>query len=164
MHQQIVEGGQMVIAGQIQNRHPADGERKDGLGLFPIRLRNGRSVRVRPVRPTDAAAIQDFVRHLSHNSRRLRFFAPIRELAPATLARLIESAARRGQALLAEARDGETSCMVGLSEYAMDDHCDDGGTCEVASSWPTPGSAWGWGACSWRRCSSRRVTRATRAP
>lgn len=92
-------------------------------------LPNGRSVRVRPVRPADAEAIQEFVRGLSDTSRRLRFFAPIRELAPAMLARLTESAGRRGRVLLAEAHDGETWGMVALAQYALGD---DDGTCDLA--------------------------------
>jgi GNAT superfamily N-acetyltransferase len=94
-----------------------------------LRLSNGRSIRVRPVQPTDAEEVQEFVRRLSDTSRRLRFFAPIRELAPATLARVTGSAGRRGPALVAEAHEGETSCIVALAEYAMGD---DDRTCELA--------------------------------
>ena len=92
------------------------------IGLMPcegtrLRLRNERSVRVRPVRPADAETIQEFVRRLSVTSRRLRFFAAIRELAPAMLARLTESA-EHGQVLLAEAHDGNTCRMVAMAQYA----------------------------------------------
>lgn len=105
----------------------------DPIGLMPcegtrFRLRNQRSVRVRAGRPTDAVTIQEFVRRLSVTSRRLRFFTPIRELTPAMLARLTESAGR-GQVLLAEAHDGETWCMVAMAQYALGD---DDGTCELA--------------------------------
>jgi acetyltransferase len=86
-----------------------------------LELRGGRTVRVRLVRPADAEAIQEFVRALSDASRRLRFFAPIRELAPATLARLTESTSRRDRVLLAEAHDGEMWRMVALAQYAQGD-------------------------------------------
>lgn len=86
-------------------------------------------VRVRPVRPADADTIQEFVRRLSLNSRRSRFFATITELAPETLARFTESAGR-GSVLLAEAHDGKTWCMVALAQYALCDGGDD--TCEIA--------------------------------
>ena len=86
-------------------------------------------VRVRPVRPADADTIQEFVRRLSLNSRRSRFFATITELAPATLARFTESTGR-GFVLLAEAHDGKTWCMVALAQYALCDGGDD--TCEIA--------------------------------
>lgn len=86
-------------------------------------LPNTQGYCVRPVRPTDALGIQDFVRRLSAATRRARFFAPIHELAPAALARLTSS---RGSVLVAESVDG---CIVGLAEYAAGD---DAGTCEVA--------------------------------
>ena len=92
-------------------------------------LRNGRSVRVRPVRPADAEAVQDFVRHLSDASRRLRFFASIREFTPAMLARLTEYVDRRGLVLLAEVREGKTWRTVALAEHAAGD---DDATCELA--------------------------------
>lgn len=97
--------------------------------VTPLTLSDGRSVRVRPVRPTDAGGIQEFVRRLSDRSRRLRFCASIRELPPATLARLTGSAGQRGPVLVAEADDGGTSCLVALAEYAVGE---DDGTCELA--------------------------------
>jgi GNAT superfamily N-acetyltransferase len=57
------------------------------------------------------------------------FFAPIRELAPAMLARLTGPAGRRGPVLVAEADDSGTSCIVALAEYAVGE---DDGTCELA--------------------------------
>ena len=94
-----------------------------------LRLHNGRSVRVRPVGPADAESIQAFVRCLSDTSRRLRFFAPIRELAPTMLARLTESAGQPGLVLAAEVHDGEAWSMVALAQYALDE---DDGTCDLA--------------------------------
>lgn len=92
-------------------------------------LPNGRSVRVRPVGPADAESIQSFVRRLSDTSRRLRFFAPIRELAPAMLARLTASAGWPGLVLLAEACDGEAWSTVALAQYAPGEG---DGTCDLA--------------------------------
>jgi acetyltransferase len=91
-----------------------------------LRLGNGQSVHVRPVGPADAESIQVFVRRLSDASRRLRFFAPIRELAPAMLARLTASAGQPGLVLLAQAHDGEAWSTVALAQYAPgeDDTCD----------------------------------------
>jgi acetyltransferase len=73
---------------------------------------------VRPVRAADVETIQEFVRRLSVNTRRLRFFAAIRELAPAMLARLTESAGH-GRVLLAEARDADGWLMVAMAQYAL---------------------------------------------
>jgi len=102
-------------------------------GLMPcegtrLRLRNERCVVVRAARPADAETIQEFVRCLSVASRRLRFFSPIRELTPAMLARLTESA-ERGQVVIAESHDEEMACMVAMAQYAPGD---DDGTCELA--------------------------------
>lgn len=94
-----------------------------------LRLRSGPSVRVRPVGPADTESIQAFVRRLSDTSRRLRFFAAIRELAPAMLARLTESAGRPGLVLLAEAHDGETCSVVALAQCAQGE---DDGACDLA--------------------------------
>lgn len=94
-----------------------------------LRLHDGRSARVRPVGPADAESIQAFVRRLSDASRRLRFFAPIRELAPSLLARLTTSAGRLELVLLAEARDGEAWSMVALAQCAPGE---DDGTCDLA--------------------------------
>lgn len=109
-----------------RNHVPVDSTRREDP---PRTLPDGRSVRVRPVRPTDAGGIQEFVRRLSDRSRRLRFCASIRELPPATLARLTGSAGQRGPVLVAEADDGGTSCLVALAEYAVGE---DDGTCELA--------------------------------
>jgi acetyltransferase len=89
-----------------------------------LRLRSGLNVRVRPVGPADAESIQAFVRRLSDTSRRRRFLAPIRELAPAMLARLTESAGQPGLVLRAEAHDGEAWSVVALAQYALGE--DDG--------------------------------------
>ena len=94
-----------------------------------LRLRSGLSARVRAVGPADAESIQAFVRRLSDTSRRQRFFAPIRELAPAMLARLTESAGRPDLVLLAEAHDGEIWSMVALAQYAPGE---DDGACDLA--------------------------------
>jgi acetyltransferase len=100
-----------------------------GVECIALELRDGRTIRVRPVRPADAEAIQEFVRALSDASRRLRFFAPIREFAPAALARLTESTSRCDRVLLAEAHDGKKWCMVALAQYALGD---DVGTRDLA--------------------------------
>lgn len=88
-----------------------------------------RAVRVRPVRPADAAAIQAFVRGLSDATRRLRFFAPVRELTPGMLKRLTEVEGGPDQVLVCFAGAGGAARIVALAQYAVDA---DGETCEVA--------------------------------
>lgn len=79
---------------------------------------------LRPARRTDAAALQEFVRGLSAPTRQARFFAPIRELSPAALARL--TGGERGPVFVAETEAGK---VVALAEYAAGD---DAGACELA--------------------------------
>ena len=45
-------------------------------------LRDGREVRVRPIRPDDAERLQQFHDRLSMQTTRLRFFSPLKHLSP----------------------------------------------------------------------------------
>jgi len=56
-----------------------------------LQLYPGKEVSVAPLRFHEAAAVQEFVRRLSLQSRRERFFAPVSELSPDSLARVISS-------------------------------------------------------------------------
>src|SRR5699024_11901748 len=52
-----------------------------------IALRDGSAAHLRPIRPTDAEALQDFHQRQSDHSRYLRFFAPMPRLSPRDLDR-----------------------------------------------------------------------------
>jgi acetyltransferase len=78
------------------------------------RLRDGRTVEVRPAGPQDAAEMQAFVRGLSRDSRLDRFFAPVAELSPRQLERLVASP---GLSLAAYDLGGR---MVAHAQYALD--------------------------------------------
>lgn len=52
------------------------------------RLRDGRTVRVRPIQPSDAQRLQEFHLRLSRRTTRYRFFTPLRELSPEFAERL----------------------------------------------------------------------------
>jgi acetyltransferase len=79
----------------------------------------GRSIR--PVRPADAEALQDFVRRLSDHSRYLRFFRPLRELPPGLLKRLIEADGATEQVLVAVSGEAIGARIVGLAQTALED-------------------------------------------
>jgi acetyltransferase len=64
-----------------------------------------------PLRPKDAAEVQGFVRALSLRTRRDRFFAPVSELSPAQLERLVS---QPGLSIAA----WEGGRIVGLAQYA----------------------------------------------
>lgn len=68
-----------------------------------ISLPDGQQVRLRPLRPDDAAALQEGVRrYMSPEDLRLRFLAPVKELAPALLDRLTHPDPDREIALVVE--------------------------------------------------------------
>lgn len=52
-----------------------------------IALRDGSAAHLRPIRPADADALQDFHQRQSEQSRYLRFFAPMPKLSPRDLSR-----------------------------------------------------------------------------
>jgi acetyltransferase len=69
------------------------------------RLRDGTSLRVRPLRPEDEPMLHDLAAHMSHEDLRLRFFTPVRGLTHAVAARLSQLDYDRELALLAEHDD-----------------------------------------------------------
>jgi MFS family permease len=82
------------------------------------RLRDGRTAIVRSVEPSDAGAIQAFVRGLSSDARRRRFFSAIRELHPERLERLVRPDARRAGTFVALS-GSEAPEVVAIAEYAL---------------------------------------------
>jgi acetyltransferase len=87
-----------------------------------------RSPRIRPIRRTDAPAVQAFVGALSERSRMLRYFRPLRELPAHLLDRLIEADGTRDRAFVALENGRRDARIVGLAQYALEDHA----SCEFA--------------------------------
>ncbi|MCZ7565621.1 MAG: MFS transporter [Burkholderiales bacterium] len=112
--------GDPLLAGILANRAQPGTMR---------RLRDGRRVRVRPAAPRDAAAIQAFVRGLSDDTRRSRFFGSLRELPPAMLERMTGAGQARDVVLLALAGPAGEEAVVGLGQYAAQP---DSPACELA--------------------------------
>lgn len=83
-------------------------------------LRDWRGLRIRPLRPADADALQDFVRRLSDRSRYLRFFRPLPELPPWLLKQLVEADGLREQVLVAVAPNGAGTRIVGLAQFTLE--------------------------------------------
>jgi acetyltransferase len=65
-------------------------------------LRDGTSLRVRPLRPEDEPLLHDLAAHMNPEDLRLRFFTPVRGLTHAVAARLSQLDYDREMALLAE--------------------------------------------------------------
>ena len=102
--------------------------------------KDGREAVVRPIQPEDANLAQDFVQHLSAESRYYRFMNTIRELPPMQLARLTQIDYDREIAFIAVAEEGGIMAEVGAARYASNP---DGESCEfaivVADSWQGTG-------------------------
>ena len=85
-----------------------------------ITARDGRRATVRPVRAADAPLVQQFVRALSPQSRRRRFFGPVRELSPAQLERMTRFDGSNGFGLAAVAGD-DAPRIVAMVQHAVSD-------------------------------------------
>ena len=94
-----------------------------------IELRDGRAVTARPLRAPDDAQVQAFVRALSPESRRERFFGAVAELSPRQLERLI---AAPGLSLGAWHGPGS---VVGLAQYALGEEEEAEFAVVVAEDW-----------------------------
>ena len=85
---------------------------------------DGREWTLRPIRPEDAAALQEFIRSLTERSRYMRFVSMMRELTPRMLARYTQIDYHRELALVATtqvpnpANRGHTmEIIIGLAHY-----------------------------------------------
>ncbi|QID18434.1 GNAT family N-acetyltransferase [Nitrogeniibacter mangrovi] len=102
---------------------------------YPIELErtrtlfDGRQVHIRPVRATDAAMEQDFVRHLSPDSRYARFMATLKELPADKLKYLTDVDYEHHLALVATVEDKGQDIEVGSARYVLDPS---GKSCEFA--------------------------------
>jgi acetyltransferase len=85
-----------------------------------ILARDGRRALVREVRRADAPLVQQFVRALSPQSRRSRFFGPVSELSPAQLERMTSFDRATGVGLVAIACE-DSPHIVGIAQHAVSD-------------------------------------------
>ena len=83
-----------------------------------LSLADGRQIRVRPIRPEDEALYPTFLEHVSAQDLRLRFFAPMRELSHASIARLTQIDYARAMAFVAIEQDNHE--LLGVVRL----HCD----------------------------------------
>jgi len=81
----------------------------------PVRLRDGRLMVVRPVRPADRERLRDEFAHLGERSRRLRFLSAIKQLSERELTYLSDIDHHAHEALIATTPDGRQG--VGLARY-----------------------------------------------
>ena len=101
----------------------AHGYRHMAIHPYPAELEtaltthDGRKLRVRPIRPEDAAAEQAFVSGLSEETRYRRFMHHLHELTPQMLARFTQVDYDRELALVALATTPQGQSIVGVARY-----------------------------------------------
>jgi acetyltransferase len=92
-------------------------------------LKDGSQCTLRPIRPEDTAALQEFVRQLSARSKRLRFFSALSELPRHQLARYAQIDYGRDMVIIATCeRDGQ-QVILGEARYSI---LLDGTSCDFA--------------------------------
>ncbi len=105
-----------------------------------LQLNDGTNIVVRPIRPEDAAMEQDFVRHLSPQSRYFRFMEHLQELTPAMLMRFTQIDYDREMALVAINKQNDKEMLVGVGHYIINPGQD---SCEfalvIADEWQNKG-------------------------
>lgn len=135
----MIDGNSVVAADtRITLTHATAGDADPGLGgyahmaihPYPARLvrhlhfKDGAPYVIRPIRPEDAAPLQDFTRQLSEHTRYMRFISFMRELSPRTLARYTQVDYHRELALVATAGEADPGhpgelreTIIGVARY-----------------------------------------------
>jgi acetyltransferase len=132
------EGGAIAVDARVVLR-PADAQRTrySHLAIHPypeemqstVRLPGGEWVKVRPIRPEDAALEQDFVAALSSESMHFRFQSALKTLTPAMLARFTQIDYDREMALVAVLEEHGAEREIAVARYIT---MADGRSCEYA--------------------------------
>ncbi|MCG8601185.1 MAG: GNAT family N-acetyltransferase [Verrucomicrobiales bacterium] len=94
-----------------------------------VTLNNGVDVVLRPIRAEDAGIEQEFVRHLSDESRYFRFMHALKELSPGMLTRLTEIDYDREMAFIATRNEDGHEIEIGVARYIIEG---ESGNCEFA--------------------------------
>ena len=92
-------------------------------------LSDGTRVTIRPIRAQDSAMEQDFVRHLSNDSRYFRFMASLRELPSDKLKAFTQIDYDRHMAFVATIRREDRELEIGVARYVATENP---GSCEFA--------------------------------
>ena len=111
-------------------------------GLIKRELLDGTTVIIRPIRANDSGMEQEFIRHLSKESRYFRFMASLRELSPKKLQYFTEIDYDRHMAFVATIMREDKELEIGVARYVFTENP---GTCEfgitVDDAWQGSGVA-----------------------
>ncbi len=96
---------------------------KAATGDWPVTrtARDGRTYRIRPIAPTDAAHERQFILGLSEESRFLRLMYCMREPSAAFVEQMINVDYLRNMALVAVTQIGADEHFIGVARYAADE-------------------------------------------
>src|SRR5260221_3218629 len=111
--------GVVALDARIVVRRPAKGEERAArfaIRPYPVELERSiehrrERLKLRPIRPDDEAMLQRFIRHLTPEDIRLRFFGPMREMTHEMAARLTQIDYDREMAFLL--LDGDELLAIG---------------------------------------------------
>ena len=96
-----------VAIGPVERKFAGPGNARFAVRPYPsewqreLMLRDGKRMRVRPIRPEDEPAIVEFLHHVNADDLRLRFFGPMQVFTHAFVARLTQLDYARAMAFLA---------------------------------------------------------------
>jgi acetyltransferase len=113
-----------VAVGRVERRFAGSGPANFAVRPYPsqwqrhLETKDGWRVFVRPIRPEDEPLIHEFLRHVTSQDLRLRFFAPIKEFTHEFIARLTQLDYARAMAFLAF--DEATNELVGIVRIHSD--------------------------------------------
>jgi acetyltransferase len=116
----IVVDARIAVAPRQPERLGQRGHPRFAIRPYPkewerhVALRDGSSVFVRPVRPEDEPLYRTFIPQVTNEDMRLRFFAPVKELSHAFIARLTQLDYARAMAFIAIDDAGQMLGVVRL--------------------------------------------------
>jgi acetyltransferase len=112
-----------VAIGAVERKFAGPGNARFAVRPYPtewqreLTVRDGRHIRVRPIRPEDEPAILEFLQHINADDLRLRFFGPMKVFTHTFIARLTQLDYARAMAFLAFDDKGE---LVGVVRIHSD--------------------------------------------
>jgi acetyltransferase len=113
-----------VAVGRVERKFAGSGPANFAVRPYPsqwqrhLEMKDGWRVFVRPIRPEDEPLIHEFLRHITGQDLRLRFFAPMKEFTHPFIARLTQLDYARAMAFVAF--DEATNEIVGVVHIHSD--------------------------------------------
>ncbi|MGO8912136.1 MAG: GNAT family N-acetyltransferase [Bradyrhizobium sp.] len=113
-----------IAVGKVERKFGGSGPANFAVRPYPsqwqrhLEVKDGWRVAVRPIRPEDEPQLHEFLKHVTSQDLRLRFFAPMKEFSHEFIARLTQLDYARAMAFVAF--DGVTNELVGVVRIHSD--------------------------------------------